>query len=170
MADCVPSLVGLHSADRGDRNPALVGVGVGHHPLGPVEQHEARTPFGLDQPLPPAHSEGIPAISGPRYSWSAASSTRSRPHLVHVEDAGGTQLSQEMAERAREIASAYLLTPDPVRPEPGLRAVRSVDRTQTVKPHLTTMMGSASGRPAERTPGHSAPPTLTPVHPGCGDR
>ena len=39
MADCVPPLMGLHSADRGDRNPALVGVGIGHHSLGPVEQH-----------------------------------------------------------------------------------------------------------------------------------
>jgi hypothetical protein len=58
MANCVPPLMGLHSANRSDRHPAMVGVGVGHHPLGPVEQHHARTPFGLDQPLPPGRLGG----------------------------------------------------------------------------------------------------------------
>ena len=48
MADGVPALMGLNSADRGDRNPAMVGVGVGHHPFWPVEQHYAGTSFGLD--------------------------------------------------------------------------------------------------------------------------
>ncbi len=52
VANCVPALVGLHAADRGDPDPAMVGVGVGHDPLGPVEQYQAGTPVGLDQPFP----------------------------------------------------------------------------------------------------------------------
>jgi hypothetical protein len=65
MANGVPPLMGLHSADRGDRDPAMVGVGVGHHPLGPVEQHQAGTPFRPDQPRPPpADAGGISAING----------------------------------------------------------------------------------------------------------
>jgi hypothetical protein len=39
MANCVPPLMGLDAADRSDRHPAMVGVGVGHHPRWPVEQH-----------------------------------------------------------------------------------------------------------------------------------
>ena len=41
MANCIPPLMGLHAADRSDCDPAMVGVGVGHHPLWPVEQHQA---------------------------------------------------------------------------------------------------------------------------------
>jgi hypothetical protein len=78
-ADCVPSPMGLHSADRGDRNPALVGMGVGHHSLGPVEQYQAGLRSGWTSHFPPADAEGIAVISGPRYSSSAASSTKSRP-------------------------------------------------------------------------------------------
>ena len=51
MADRVPMLVRLHPPDRGDRDPAPVGVGVGHHPIGPVDQDQARAPFRLGQPV-----------------------------------------------------------------------------------------------------------------------
>src|SRR6478609_9431401 len=47
MANGIPALMGLHAADRSDGDPAMMGVGVGHHPLGPVEPHETGTSFGL---------------------------------------------------------------------------------------------------------------------------
>src|SRR5271165_7293100 len=58
MANYVPPLMGLYSSDRSDRNPALVGVRIGHHSLWPVEQHQAGTPVGFDQPLPPGRLSG----------------------------------------------------------------------------------------------------------------
>ena len=39
MANCIPPLMGLYAADRSDRHPAVVGVGIGHHPLWAVEQY-----------------------------------------------------------------------------------------------------------------------------------
>jgi len=50
MADRVPFLVGLHPADRGDAHPAAVGVGVAHHCLRAVDEHQPGTSFGPDQP------------------------------------------------------------------------------------------------------------------------
>ena len=114
MADPVPSLMGLHSADRGDRNPALVGVGVGHHPLGPVEQYQPGTAFGLDQPLPPGRLGGHLCDQRTEILLVGGQLHQEPPHLAHIKDVAGTQLiqlSQEMAERAGESASIHLLTP-----------------------------------------------------------
>ncbi len=113
MADCVPPLMGLHSADRGDPDPAMVGVGAGHHPRWPVEQHQAGTPFGLDQPLPPGRLGGHLRDQRSEVLLVGGQLHQEPPHLVHIEDVGGTQLielSQEVAEWAGEIASAHSLT------------------------------------------------------------
>ena len=50
MADRVPPLMGLHLADRGDAHPAAVGVGVAHHCLRTVDEHQPGTSSGPDQP------------------------------------------------------------------------------------------------------------------------
>jgi hypothetical protein len=131
MANCVPPLMGLHSADRSDRHPAMVGVGVGHHPLRPVKQHQARTPFGLDQPLPPGLLSGHLRDQRTEKLLVSGQLHQEPAHLVHIEDVAGTQLiqlSQEVAERARDSASAHRPTPDPrSAPEPSPRVVRSAD-------------------------------------------
>jgi len=110
MADCVPPLMGLHSADRGDRDPAMVGVGVGHYPFWPVEQYQAGTPVGLDQPRPPGHLGGHLRDQRTEILLVGGQLHQEPPRLVHIEAAGGTQLielSQEMAKWAGEIASAH---------------------------------------------------------------
>src|SRR6185437_887446 len=79
MADCVPPLMGLHPADGGDRDPAMVGVGVAITPSGRWNSTRRGPRSGLISHVPPADSEGISAISGLKYSSSAASSTKTRP-------------------------------------------------------------------------------------------
>jgi hypothetical protein len=115
--------MGLNSADRGDTNPAMVGVGVGHHPLGPVEQHQAGTPFGLDQPLPPGRLSGYLRDQRTEILLVGGQLHQEPPHLVHIQNVGGTQLvqlSQEMAEWAGGIASAHSPNPKPtVRQRPS---------------------------------------------------
>ena len=62
--------------------------------------------------FPPDTSEGISAISGPRYSSSAAA-PEEPSHLVDIGDAGRThliQLSQEIAEWAGKTADTHLST------------------------------------------------------------
>ena len=113
MADCVPPLMGLHSSDRGDSDPAMVGVGVGHHPLGPVEQHQARTPVGLDQPLPSGRLGWHLRDQRTEILLVGGQLHQEPSHLVHIEDVGGTQLvqlSQEMAKWAGQIAGTHSAT------------------------------------------------------------
>ena len=123
MANCVPPLMGLHSADRSDRNPAMVGVGVGHHPLWPVEQHQAGTPFGLDQPLAPGRLRGHLRDQRAEVLLVGGQLHQQLSHLVHIEDVGGTQLiqlSQEVAERAGGSASAHLPNSTALAPDRGI--------------------------------------------------
>jgi hypothetical protein len=111
VADGVPALVGLHAADGGDRDPAVVGVGVGHHSLGPVEQYQAGTPVGLDEPRPPGRLSGDLRDQRTEILFIRGQLHQEPPHLVHIEDVAGTQLlqpGQELAKRARENASAHL--------------------------------------------------------------
>jgi len=113
IANCVPPLMGLHSADRGDPNPAMVGVGVGHHPLWPVEHHQAGTPFGLDQPLPSGRPGGQLRDQRTEILLVGGQLHQEPPYLVHIGDVSGTQLiqlRQEVAEWAGEIASAHATT------------------------------------------------------------
>jgi hypothetical protein len=39
VANRIPSLVGLHPADRGDANPAVVRVGVAHDSFRTMDKH-----------------------------------------------------------------------------------------------------------------------------------
>jgi hypothetical protein len=189
MADCVLSLMGLHSADR--RRPQPSTGGNGCRPSLPRAGGTALggTLFGLDQPLPPADAEGIAVIS------------RTGHHLPGVNTLPATLGPRAGPLRARSGGQADQLAcrvSDAEHSGPGTR--RGM-RTRIVKPHLTTMMGLASGarlghagplpaghtdqdgsiraapagtRSVSRRPargfGHSAPPALTPVHPGCRDR
>jgi len=133
MTNYVPPLMGLDAADRSDRHPAMVGVGVGHHPLWAVEQYQAGTPFGLYQPLSPGRLRGHLCDQRTKKLLLSGQLHQQPPYLVHIEDVAGTQLiqlSQEMAERARQIATAHLPTPNPrFGSEPGLRMARSADAT-----------------------------------------
>ena len=110
IANRLPPLVGLHPANWGDPNPAMVGVGVGHHPVWPVEQHQAGTPFGLDEPRPARRLRRhlrdqrteILLVSGQFHQEPA--------DLIHIDDVARTQfieLSQEVAQRAGESACAH---------------------------------------------------------------
>jgi hypothetical protein len=110
MAKGVPTLMGLHSADRRDRNPALVGVGVGHHPVGPVKQHQAGTPFGLDQPSAPGRLSGHLRDQRAEVLLVGRQLHQEPPYPVHIEDVGGPQvveLSQERAQWAGGLVSAH---------------------------------------------------------------
>jgi hypothetical protein len=79
MANCVPPLMGPHSADRSDPNPVMMAVGVG--PSLPLAGGTAPggVPVRVLPAISPGVSEGMSAISGPRYSSSAVSSTKTRP-------------------------------------------------------------------------------------------
>jgi len=50
VADSLPSLMSLDSADRRDRDPAMVRVGERDGSLRPVKQQQARAAVGPDQP------------------------------------------------------------------------------------------------------------------------
>jgi len=113
MADGVPPLVGLHPADGCDANPAAMGVGVAHHSLRPVDEHEPRTSLGPDEPpitwlagrhLRDQRTEEL--LIGSQFGQEP-------PHLAHVESRRGPQLIQpspEVAERAREGAGGHPAT------------------------------------------------------------
>lgn len=55
-----PTADGSPPRDRGYANPAVMGMGVGHHALRPVERHQPGTPFRPDQPLFPETGRGSP--------------------------------------------------------------------------------------------------------------
>jgi hypothetical protein len=93
MAKGVPPLMGFHSMDRRDRNPAVVGVGVGHHPLWPVEQHHAGTSFWLDEPLPRGRLGRHLGDQRAEVLLVGGQFNQEPPHLVHVGGIGGPQLS-----------------------------------------------------------------------------
>ena len=94
MADRMPALMRLYPADRGERDPAMVGVGVGHHPLGPVEQHQTGTSFGLDQPPAPGRFRGDLGDQRTEVVLVGGQVHQEPPHAVHIEGAFGTQLIQ----------------------------------------------------------------------------
>ena len=131
MANCVPPLVGLDAADRSDRNPAMVGVGVSHHSFWPVEQHQPGTAVGLDQPRPSCRLSGHRLDQRTEILLVGGECHQEPSYLVHIEDVARPQLiqlSQEMAKRARDNASAHLFpAPDPAGPESGPGVVRWVD-------------------------------------------
>jgi hypothetical protein len=90
LADRVPSLMGLDSADGGDTDPAPVGVGVAHHALRPVHKHQARAAFGPDQPP-------ITRLDGRKLGDQRVEEVliggqfhQEPPDLLHVRDIGGT--------------------------------------------------------------------------------
>jgi hypothetical protein len=51
MANYIPMLMSLRQLDRGDPDPAPVGMGVGHYAFGPVDEYQARTPFWPGEPV-----------------------------------------------------------------------------------------------------------------------
>jgi hypothetical protein len=51
VAKDLPTLMRLYPTDRGDPDPAVMGVGASHHSLRPMEKDQPGTPIGLDQPL-----------------------------------------------------------------------------------------------------------------------
>jgi hypothetical protein len=101
MTDRVPPLMGLHPADRGDADPAPVGVGVARNPLRPVDEHQPGASFGPDEPPVAGRSGGISAISGAKNSMSVASPAKEPSHPVHLGNVAGTQL----IELSREVRS-----------------------------------------------------------------
>jgi hypothetical protein len=114
MANGIPPLMGLNAADRSDCDPAMVGVGVGHHPLGPVEQHQTGTSFGLDQPPAPGRLRGHLRDQRTEILLVGSKLHQEPPHLVHIDDVSVPQLvkpSQKMAERAREIVTVHRPAP-----------------------------------------------------------
>jgi hypothetical protein len=126
MADRVPPLMSLYTPDRSDRDPAMVGVGVSHYPLRPVEQHQTGTPFGLDQPLPSGFPGGDLCDQGTEIVLVGGQLHQEPSHLVHIGDADGTQLiqvSEEMAKRAGKSADIHLST---ISPQNGTRTGSSV--------------------------------------------
>ena len=113
-----------------------------------MEQHQARTPFGLDQPLPPGRLSGHLRDQRTEILLVGGQLHQQTPHLVHIEDVAGTQLiqlSQEVAEWARESASAHLPTFGRIRPRPGLRVFPSADAS-----------AMAWSLPRRRLPEHAA--------------
>jgi hypothetical protein len=113
MADGIPPLVGLHPADGCDANPASMGVGVAHHSLRPVDEHEPRTSLGPDEP--PIAWLGGGEIRDQRAEELLIGSQfrQEPPHLAHVKGRRGPQLVQaslEAAERARERAGSHHAT------------------------------------------------------------
>ena len=138
-----PTADGSPPADRGDRDPAMVGVGVGHHPSGGGTAPRG-DPVGLDEPFPPGRLEGISAISGPRYSSSAASSTKTRPtwSISRMSAEQLIQLSQETAKRAGKSAEINLrrtpiLTASPGRENGLARLPWPMTRRREHQPCLT---------------------------------
>jgi hypothetical protein len=126
MADRVPPLMSLYTPDRSDRDPAMVGVGVSHYPLRPVEQHQTGTPFGLDQPLPSGFPGGDLCDQGTEIVLVGGQLHQEPSHLVHIGDADGTQLiqvSEEMSKRAGTSADIHLST---ISPQNGTRTGSSV--------------------------------------------
>jgi hypothetical protein len=116
MTNRVPPLMGLNSADRGDRHPAMVGVGIGHHPLWPVEQYQAGTLLGLDQPCTPGRLRGHFCDQRTEILLVGGQFYQELPDLVHIQDVAGTQLfelSQEVAEGSGESASTHIRNPNP---------------------------------------------------------
>jgi hypothetical protein len=121
MADRVPSLMSLYTPDRSDPDPAMVGVGVSHYPLWPMEQYQAGTPFRLDQPLPPGFLGGDFCDQRTKIVLVGGQLDQEPSHLVHIGDADGTQLiqvSEEMAKRAGKSAGIHLST---ISPQNGAR-------------------------------------------------
>ena len=54
IADMAPASMDVHwllKPDRGDTHPASVGMGVGHHAFGPVDERQPGTPFRFQQPV-----------------------------------------------------------------------------------------------------------------------
>jgi len=116
MANCGPPLMRLHAAHRSDCNPAMMGVGVGHHPLRPVEQHQAGTSFGLDQPPAPGRLRGHLRYQRTEILLVGSKLHQEPPHLGHIDDVSEPQLikpSQKMPERAREIVTVHRPPPHP---------------------------------------------------------
>jgi hypothetical protein len=145
IANCLPPLMGLDAADRGYRHPAMMGVGVGHHPLRPVEQHQAGTPFGLDQPLPAGRLRRYFRDQRTEVLLVSGQPHQEPAHLIHIEDVARTQfveLSQEVAQRARESVGAH--------PSHPLTPVCSPDSTARHRrgPHPPGVNAAGAGQPA----------------------
>jgi hypothetical protein len=93
VADRVPALMRLHPAHRGEGDPAVVGVGVGHHSLGPVHQHQPETPIGLHQPVRPQRSGGDLVDQRSEKLLVSGQLHQQPSHLVHIHGLAGTSLT-----------------------------------------------------------------------------